>query len=151
MICSLNVFIINNPDLNPNADLKLRLKPDPNPKKIISDPQHCVSKHRLSSCPKLNSSFAYTLETFPFECVFSFQSLRIKETVLLQLSVFTRVRPGVIFESRQKGMWIRQNDLDPEQISVKPYMVCDTGKLNMPLKTRIRNTKRYLHILVAFN
>jgi hypothetical protein len=38
MICSSNAFIINNPD--PNPDPKLRLKQDPNLKKIILDPQH---------------------------------------------------------------------------------------------------------------
>jgi hypothetical protein len=41
MICSSNVFFINN--LDPNPDLKIRLKPDPetdqDQKKIISDPQ----------------------------------------------------------------------------------------------------------------
>jgi hypothetical protein len=38
MICTSNIFFINNADLNP----KIRLKPDPksDPKKIISDPQH---------------------------------------------------------------------------------------------------------------
>jgi hypothetical protein len=30
MICSSNVFLKKNPDLNPDADPKLRLKPDPN-------------------------------------------------------------------------------------------------------------------------
>jgi hypothetical protein len=33
MICSSNVFFINNPD--PNPDPKLRLKPDPDPKKLF--------------------------------------------------------------------------------------------------------------------
>jgi hypothetical protein len=51
MICSSNVFIIDNPDLDP----KLRLKPDPNPdpkkksNKKISNPQYWLrlAQHRL--------------------------------------------------------------------------------------------------------
>ncbi len=35
-ICSSNVFFINNPDP------ELRLKPDPDPKKVISDPQRQI-------------------------------------------------------------------------------------------------------------
>jgi hypothetical protein len=38
MICSSNVFFINNPD--PNQELRLKPDPDTDPKKIISDPQH---------------------------------------------------------------------------------------------------------------
>jgi hypothetical protein len=56
MICSSNVFFIikKNPDPNPDADPKLRLKPGPNTdtdiiKKIISDPQHCMDVDVIKS------------------------------------------------------------------------------------------------------
>ncbi len=43
---------------NPNPDSILRLKPDPNTKKIISDPQHCTTRmlHR-STCPHAYKTF----------------------------------------------------------------------------------------------
>jgi hypothetical protein len=45
MICSSNVFFINNPD--PDLDPKLRLKPNTDPQKIISDPQHCSEESKI--------------------------------------------------------------------------------------------------------
>ncbi len=38
MICSSNIFFINNPDRGP----KLRLKPYPDLEKTLPDPQHCL-------------------------------------------------------------------------------------------------------------
>jgi hypothetical protein len=36
------LFLINNMDPDPNPVPKLRFKLDPDPKKLISDPQHCI-------------------------------------------------------------------------------------------------------------
>ncbi len=57
MICSSNVFFINNKDPNPDPELRLKPDPDTNPTKFISDTKHWFNvyktKYELHSRAKI--------------------------------------------------------------------------------------------------